>query len=112
MIDWSDLLRERLPGERLFIAKRLRANRLTPTARLPPELRLHSLWLTYASQCVVSPYSTVRHQPLNGTRQADDDARHLCAWRVTASGPGVGRTRDYGQPQDCRCSKDGGSLTV
>lgn len=32
----------------------LRANRLTPTAKLSPELRFHSLRHTYASLCVAA----------------------------------------------------------
>ncbi|MFZ1176526.1 MAG: tyrosine-type recombinase/integrase [Mycobacterium sp.] len=54
VLDWSELLRHGAWYKAVYCPAVLRANRLTPTAAMPPELKFHSLRHTYASLCVAA----------------------------------------------------------
>lgn len=51
-LDWKQPLRRATFYKAVYRPAVLRANRLTPTAALPPELKFHALRHTYASLCV------------------------------------------------------------
>ncbi len=53
-LDWGQPLRHATFYKAVYRPAVLRANRLTPTAKLSPELRFHSLRHTYASLCVAA----------------------------------------------------------
>ncbi len=53
-LDWSQPLRHATFYKSVYRPAVLRANRLTPTAKLSPELRFHSLRHTYASLCALA----------------------------------------------------------
>jgi integrase len=53
-LDWSEPLRHGGWYKAVYRPAVLRANRLTPTAALAPELKFHSLRHTYASLCVAA----------------------------------------------------------
>ena len=53
-LDWTTPLRHPTFYKAIFRPAVLRANRLTPTAALPAELKFHSLRHTYASLCVAA----------------------------------------------------------
>jgi integrase len=54
VLDWSESLRHNAWYKAVYRPAVLRANRLTPTAALSPELKFHSLRHTYASLCVAA----------------------------------------------------------
>jgi integrase len=54
VLDWSEPLRHCAWYKAVYRPAVLRANRLTPTAALSPELKFHSLRHTYASLCVAA----------------------------------------------------------
>ena len=60
MLDWTTPLRHPTLYKAVFRPAVLRANRLTPTAKLPAGLRFHSLRHTYASLCAAVPTISVR----------------------------------------------------
>lgn len=53
-LNWQEPLRHMTFYKAVFRPAVLRANRLTPTAQLSPELKFHSLRHTYASLCVAA----------------------------------------------------------
>jgi hypothetical protein len=53
-LDWTSPLRHMTFYKSVYRPAVLRANRLTPTAALSPELKFHSLRHTYASLCVAA----------------------------------------------------------
>ncbi len=54
VLDWTTPLRHPTFYKAVYRPAILRANLLTPTAKLSPELRFHSLRHTYASLCVAA----------------------------------------------------------
>jgi integrase len=54
VLDWSEPLRHPTFYKAVYRPAVLRANRLTPTAKLSPELKFHSLRHTYASLCTAA----------------------------------------------------------
>ena len=54
VLDWAQPLRHRTFYKAVYRPAVLRANRLTPTAKLAPELKFHSLRHTYASLCIAA----------------------------------------------------------
>jgi hypothetical protein len=50
-LDWKQPLRRATFYKAVYRPAVLRANRLTPTVALPPELKFHALRHTYASLC-------------------------------------------------------------
>ncbi len=53
-LDWDAPLRHAAFYKAVFRPAVLRANRLTPTAALPPQLKFHALRHTYASLCIAA----------------------------------------------------------
>ena len=54
MLDWTQPLNHAAFYKAVYRPAVLRANRLTPTAALPPALKFHALRHTYASLCVAA----------------------------------------------------------
>ena len=54
VLDWSAPLNHAAFYKAVYRPAVLRANRLTPTAALPPQLKFHALRHTYASLCIAA----------------------------------------------------------
>ena len=54
MLDWTTPLSHAAFYKAVYRSAVLRANRITPTAALPPQLKFHALRHTYASLCIAA----------------------------------------------------------
>jgi hypothetical protein len=68
VLDWTQPLRHATFYKAIYRPAVLRANRLTPTAKLHPDLSFHSLRHTYASLCVAAGIKPIDIAELMGHR--------------------------------------------
>lgn len=77
VLDWTTPLRHATFYKAVYRPAVLRANRLTPTAKLDPEQSFHSLRHTCASLCLAAGNRPIDIAALMGHRDAKVDADRL-----------------------------------
>jgi integrase len=100
VLDWSAPNRHQTFYKAIYRPAVLRANRLTPTAKLPPTQSFHSLRHTYASLCVAAGIKPIDIAELMGHRDVkttltvyahlintDDHAGNMAALGARAAEP-------------------------
>lgn len=106
-LNWAESIRRGTFYKAVYRPAVLRANRLTPSATLSPDLKFHSLRHTYASLCVaagIPPLEISRfmgHAKVTTTLtvyahliNTDDHASNMAALGALATGLSAGRQRD------------------
>ena len=104
LLDWGERLRHSAWYKAVDRPAVFRANRLTLTAALYPELKFHSLRHTYASLRLAAGIPAFDISRFMGALEADDDARHLRAPIRGRPCRRDGRTEDEGRQRNPVCT--------